>query len=449
MTDKHGTVAAITEYARSSLWVLPAVSITLAVVLGVVLSNVDVSEDRFFSQWLFPGGPEGARGILEAIAASVITVTSLVFSLTVVTLQLASSQFSPRLLRTFLRRPGNQIVMSVFLSTFVYALVVLRTIREEGGEPFVPALAVSVGFLLVLASVAALVYFIHHITSEIRADTLMQRAESDTLATIDAVHPRPLDAGATPPTPPEIPPHALPIPATTSGIVQAVTADSLAEAAQTSGTVVVSAVRVGDRVVSDGVLAWAWGAGEAQPEDLTRAVNAAFTIGHERTLQQDVSYGVRQLVDMATKALSTGLNDPTTAIDATGHLSSVLSVLARRHIADIACHDDEGRLLAYVHRLTYTDYLALACGPIRRYGSTDPDVMLALVHLLRETGAAAVLPGQVTAVRHELGLVLEAAEHNVAQEADVERVRAACRQTEAMLDGVRLRSTQPQPGAGT
>lgn len=430
---------AIVEYARSSLWVLPSISVCAAIVLGALLPDIEVPDEAYLNRLLFPGGPEGARGMLQAVASSVITVTSLTFSLTVVTLQLASSQFSPRLLRTFLRQPGNQVVLSVFLATFVYSLVVLRAI-QDGDEEFVPAMAVSVAFLLVLASVAALVYFIHHITSEIRADTLMQRVEEDTIATIEHVHPDKLDLDTPIPAAPTIPQHAVPIPCTRAGLVQAVGAHALAEVASEHNAVIVLTTRSGDRVVRDATFAWAWCVDPSQTlrvEQLADAVNAAVTVGHERTLQQDVNYGIRQLVDMGVKAMSPSVNDPMTATDATGHIASILSVLAGRQVMDVSLHDRDGVLRVYWPRHQFADYLQTACRSIGHYGCEDPDVMIALLDLLRDVGGATVTPEQREAVEAEFDIVVSTARDGVPRKADLQRVIAAADRTRLVIQGAR------------
>lgn len=428
------------EYVRGSLWVLPSVTVVLSAVAGGMLTRVEVGDDWFFSEILFPGGAEGARGMLQAVAGSVITVTSLVFSLTVVTLQLASTQFSPRLLRTFLRRPSNQVVLSIFLSTFVYSLVVLRSVRsgDNGGEEFVPALAITVAFLLVLGSVGALVFFIHHITSEIRADTLMQRVETDTVATIDHVHPDPVDRDRPPPGMPDPPPTAMVLPASRAGIVQAVAPAALLDAATKHDVIMRMATRVGDRVVKDGALAWIWSSDSRDAPDmtaLTHDVNEALTIGHERTMQQDVSYGLRQLVDIGAKALSTGVNDPTTAADAVGHLTSIMTTIARRRTSDLVLDDDDGTPRVFMPQRSFADYLAIAVSQIRRYGSSEPDVVVALLDLLREVAEAVVEQESTGAVSHELDLMVDAAHANVEQASDLEAVDAAAERVRTALLG--------------
>jgi len=429
----------VVEYVRGALWVMPTIGVTVAIVAGLTLPTVDIGDSSYLSDIIFGGGPEGARGVLQAVSASVITVTSLVFSLTVVALQLASSQFSPRLLRTFLRLPANQLVLSVFLSTFVYSLVVLRTIRAgDEGERFVPELAVTVSLVLVLASVAALVFFIHHITTEIRVDTLMQRVEAAALGAIDRVHPDPVDGDRPAPAVPTTPPDALAIPSTRSGVVQSFSSQRLFKAACRHGAVLRLAPRVGERVVAGGALGCVWRTGAADHVDLrslAEEVNAAVSVGFERTMQQDAMYGLRQLVDIAARALSPGVNDPTTAVDAVGHLASLMVVLARRRLVDDVRTDDDGAARFIAERPDFTDYLSLACGQVRRYGGDEPAVAVALLELLRQVGEAAVTADQAEAVAREVDLVVQRARRDIVQPADREVVEQAAADAHRSLRG--------------
>ena len=212
-------VEAVRESLRGSLWFLPSVAVATALVAGVVLARVEVPEAVFYAPLLFGGGPEGARGVLEVIAGSVVTVTSLTFSLTVVALQMAAGQYSPRVLRNFLRDRGNQVVLATFLGTFAFSIVVLRTIRsgDEQGASFVPQLAVTVALLLMLASLSALVYFIHHLTQSIRVEEIMRKVEGDTLDCIER-NAADGDGGEFEPDDlPEPPPHALELQVRRSG----------------------------------------------------------------------------------------------------------------------------------------------------------------------------------------------------------------------------------------
>jgi len=425
-------LGAALEEISNSLWFIPALSVLASLLLAAVLTRVQVSADSFLGGIVFGGGVDGARGMLQAVAGSVITVTSLTFSLTVVTLQLASSQFSPRLLRTFLRDRGNQVVLAVFLSTFAYSLTVLRTIRagDDTAPEFVPQLAVSVAFLLALASVAALVYFIDHITTEIRVDTMMSDVEADTLGTIDRIHPAEPEHDQTGPPPASRPPvGAVAVPALRSGFLATVSPQPLVVLGAEHDLVFEFDPRVGDSVIQGGPLVWCWPADASgtRPDaaDLVDAVNAAASVAFERTLQEDVGYGLRQLVDIAVKALSPGVNDPTTAVHSLGRLSSPLRRLAERPVEPLVGRDDDGTVRVVVRRREFDALLSGVCGEIRRYGCAEPTVMTSLLQLLRDVGDGACDQRRREAVRTEIELVTRAAGRSVDEPADLAEVTAA------------------------
>ncbi len=437
---------AVVEEVRGSLWFIPTVAVVVWVVLALVLIRVEVPQRSFLADVIFSGGAEGARGMLQAVAGSVITVTGLTFSLTVVTLQLASSQFSPRLLRTFLRDTGNQVVLAVFISTFAYCLTVLRTIRagDDGGTAFVPQLAVSVGFLLALASVGALVYFIDHITTEIRVDTMMRNVEVDTRELIDRLHP-PSQNGETEADavswarPPE---HAVAVRATRSGFLTSVSARPLLRLVTEQNLVLELEPKMGDRVVEGAPLAWCWpsetaSTRRAEPHRLEADVQAALTIGVERTLQSDVAYGMRQLVDVAVKALSPGVNDPTTAIHATGRVAPLLRVLAERPPGPLVWRDEDATARLVVRRPGFQALLSDVCGQIRRYGAAEPTVMEALLDLLRDVGDGASDAARRKAVLTEIDLVERAAGRSVDEPADLEPVTEAAATARRSVEGDR------------
>ncbi len=431
-------LGALGEYLRGSLWFLPGVSVLAALLLAIALTRVTVEDSFPLAALLLGVGADGARGMLQVVAGAVITVTGLVFSLTVVALQLASSQFSPRLLRTFLRNLGNQVVLAIFLATFVYALTVLSTIRgaEDGRPAFVPQVAVLVAFAFVLASVAALVYFIHHIAQQIRVDVMMREVHADTLEAVDRTHPDPLGNGEDGWLP-DPPARAAVLAARRSGFVQAVSVAPITSCAEQGDLVVRFVPAVGDHVLAGGPLAWCWAREPGQPrldvDALTGEANAAVQVGFERTLRYDVRFGIRQLVDIAAKALSPGVNDPTTAVDALGHLAALLTVLARRRIVPQVGLDGEGTPRVAVPSPDFADYLDLACGQIRRYGSREPAVMAKLLWLLGEVGYAAPEAGRGRLAAAQADLVVSAAERDIDESHDLSWVKAARVQVDRAL----------------
>ena len=389
----NGRAARWKDGLRTKLWPFPVVAVALSVVLGTALPALDAAVDgklpESVSVLLFSGGPEAARSVLQAISGSLITVTSLTFSLTVVTLQLASSQFSPRLLRTFTADRFVHATLALFLAAFAFALTVLRSVRAESGAgpSFVPEISVTVAFGLAIASVIGLVLFLAHLTREIRVETMMRRVNVETQETIDRVFPenRPLPGPG-----PLAPTDALLIRSAHSGFLTALDRDSLLRSAVVAGAVVRVDREPGSSLVEGVPFATAWPLSDGSTfsaetaEELQAGINAAVSTGFERTKVQDVGFGFRQLVDVAARALSPGINDPTTAVHVIGHLSVLLCRLVDRNPGPEHLYDGEGRVRVVLSMPRLGDLLDLALAQPRLYGATDPAVIERLLLLLQE-----------------------------------------------------------------
>lgn len=445
---------AVVEHLRASLWFVPSLVVIGSVVAAALLSRVEVDRSSLLDGITFPGGADSARGILQAIAGSVITVTGVVFSLTVVTLQLASTQFSPRLLRTFLRDVSNQIVLGTFLGTFSYALVVLRAVQSgiSREEDVVPQVAVTGAYVLAGASVVALVYFIDHIARSIRIDSLMREVNEDTRSVIAHVHPPVHDGPRMPlPVAPEAPEHAVEIPAMRSGFVQAIDDGELLRAAVAHDVRIRVLVPIGDRIIEGATLARVWRGAEACDVDirLREWVEDAIQIGYERTMQQDVAFGFRQLADVATKALSPGINDPTTAIHALAHLAGLLTLLAGRCLEPfLGSHDDAGEVRVVVPVATLPAYLDLACGQIRRYGAAEPAVTFELLRLLRDVARCGLSDADLAAVERQADMVMSAAQRATPEPRDLEALHSVHQEVLELVGAATTRSSGGRRSAG-
>ncbi|MGH8959972.1 MAG: DUF2254 domain-containing protein [Jatrophihabitantaceae bacterium] len=424
---------AMREYARGALWVLPGVSVVLALALGSVLSRVDVPAHSALHRLVFQGTSDDARTLLVGIAGTMITVIALMLGLTVVALQLSSTQYSPRLLRNFLRDRPNQLVLSAFVATFAYSTAGLYTVGVSGGnrtENF-PRLAVSGAILLLFLSLFALVFEVHHVAHSMQVDEIMRRVENGTQQVIRDVPAAPCEG-----PPPTVPASAVPVRAARSGYVQTIHPEALVEAAGRLDVNVAIAYRVGEHVVSGTPLAWAWRSDSA-PVDVHHLVETAqhaVRLGFERTLEQDAAFGIRQLVDIASKALSPAVNDPYTAVQAIDHVAVIMASIARREHGT-AVRSTAAATTVTIPAHSFEDYLDLSCAQIRRFGAKEPTVAHELIGLLSSTAHATDLPARHAAIGRQLDLLVDDAEREVAQRADLVAVRADAAALRAWLTG--------------
>lgn len=388
--------ASLRDSLRSQLWPAPVAAIVVAIVAGQFLPYVDGQGQELLgstvSAWIFGGGPSAASNLLQTIAGAMVTVTALTFSLTVVTLQLASSQFSPRLLRTF---SSDRIVhgtLALFLATFAFSLTVLRSIRSStaADEGFVPRISTTVAFLLAVASVLALVGFLSHLARQIRVESMLQRVFDETESTLKGVFP---DSGTADPAA-RLPalgagPGFRPLESRTSGFLLTVDGAAICAAAERAGALVVFAAAPGESLVRGVPFAAAAGAGGDRLADeafaaLERAVGENVAIGFERTAVQDATLGLQQLLDIACRALSPGINDATTAVHAIGHVSALLCGLAGRSTGSFPVLDEEATVRVVVKRPRLEDMLDVAMRQLLQYAMGDPRTAERTIGMLRD-----------------------------------------------------------------
>lgn len=422
---------------RQAFWIFPMLAIFGGILTATYVSRLKYTTSASLGGLLSTGGPVGARNLVETVASTSLTVVTIAFSVTIVALQVAAAQYSPRVPRQFIRDRATQLTLAVFIFTFVYCLAVLRSIRED--TEVVPQLAVTVAFLLALISVAAFVYFVHHIVHAIRIEQILRLVEKRTVSALLSNYER-REEGDPEPDLPDIPERATPILATSSGIIQRINADLLLHYAVENDLVIQYVYMLGDQAVKDTALAWVWTSDPAgslpDPEkDLQPRIAQSLQIGRERSVQADVAFGLTQLVDIALRAVSTAINDPTTACASIRSAEIVLVQLCKHRLGDLLLrHDDVVRVA--VPRRAFDAYLDMVVTPLRRTCPTDMAVMLRLSEMLADVGRAAVESAQQKErVAHHMALVKRAVIRAVQEQEDIDKICRASQAVDRALSG--------------
>lgn len=430
------------DHLRSALWVMPTASVVFFLVAGMVLSHVSIGDDSPIRWLVFQGTPEDARQMLIVVSSAMITVTGLVFALTIIALQIASGQYSPRLLRNFMRDRGTQFVLSVFVGAFAYSTAGLHTVGVQNPDvaAFMPRLAVSGSLGLALASLGVLIYFIHHLSSSIQIDTIMSMIVRETLEVIDDLYPDQTGYPESEERCPDPPAWAVTLPTDRSGYIQEVAPESLVEVAARNDLVIRFVKSVGHHVVAGTPIACAWHrSADHLPSEprLDEEIRDSVQVGFERTMLQDVPFGIRRLVDIGNRALSSAINDPYTATQAVHHLSEVLCVLAHRRLDDRLYRDDHGTVRVAIPFPDFSDYLQLGTGQIRRFGAKEPAVARSLIQLLKNVCSSTTRKDRRMAAARHIRLVLEEAKREITQRADIESLLADANEALSMLEAGR------------
>ena len=361
----------------------------IAVTLGCAGALLSWLEEMFpaVSAWvprtLFPShaDPQVAQVILGGVAASMMTVVSIVFAILLRTLTLASMQFSPRIIVSFSKDRVTQWTLGVFLGTFSYCMAALPAARSLP-QPFAPVATVLGAMLLALTCVGWLLYFIHHISQAISVNHIVDRIAKETEGVIDDIMPWPHWPGrlqqtqAPPPSPDEIA-----VAGPESGYIRFVDARRLLDLAKQSHVRIRVLRRVGQFVPAGIPLAMV-ARGERLDDDGTARLLSAFDIGPTRTLQQDVEFGVLQIVDIALKAISPAVNDPSTGINCVDQLSRVMIRFASRQPPDELMFDPPGVIRVSMGWIQFPRLLDAAFEQIRMYAKSDVAVSLRLLRAL-------------------------------------------------------------------
>lgn len=436
------------ERFRQSLFFLPAISVALAIGLAqgaILLDGYLTARGVLHLPTLLQPSVESARALVSTIAAATITVAGVVFAVTLVSIQLAASQFSPRVIPHYLRDSWQQQVTGLAVGTFTYSLVVLAMLRAPGeanGSGVVPHVSGALALVLAVSTILALMAFLDRSALSMQVGEIIRRITVETRKRVTELYPDLTSAPAAPVPPavavPAGPGHA--VRATEYGWVAHIDTDSLLTATPEGGTMRLD-VRNGSFVAAGQTIAHVWPA-LADDAATTRAVNGALVLGATRQTLHDVAFGIRQLVDIALRALSPGVNDPTTAYEAIMHLGQILRDLLWRDLAPTERLTDDGRRLLSARDLTHADYVNRAFDQIRLAGGDQSAIVAALLQVLgglSEDLAAHGLPDRADAVRHQAQLVLATYDASGPLAEDLTRVQRLATRT----------NTEPAPASDT
>ena len=399
-------------HVTSSLWLIPV----LCVLAGVAISFGTIALDRAFDYEAIPqslvGGPTAAAEILSTVAVSMVSLTALVLTITMVVVQLAMGQFSPRIVQRILQDKPSQLAIGLFVATFVHAILALREVTDLGdGTGQVPGIAVVTAFVLVLVSIAVLVLYVHHIGQSLRVSSLIELVGKDTRKLIERKYPGQVSDDEPEPGSPRV------VRAEKSGVITAIGLDGLVEEAERADCVLELVPALGEFVPAEAPLFRVHG----EPDGLDEGrLQTSLTFQLEPTLEEDVAYGIRLLVDIAERSLAESpFQDPTTAVQAIDRLHDILRQLARRPFPDGRHRDEAGTVRLTVRSMSWEAYVRLAFDEIRMAGAGSPQVSRRLKAALVDLRAIA-LPDRVEVLDEQLELLVTATEGAMDDERDAE-----------------------------
>ncbi len=421
------------EELRTTFWVVPSILVVVAVLLFLLTFQIDVAayHGHFtLPVWIRTGSADAERQVLIAIAAAVITVVGVVFSITILALTLASQQFGPRMMRNFVRDIGNQVTLGVFVGTFVFAVLCLVSINSLSAT-FVPYLSTSVAEALLLLDLGVLIYFIHHIAKSIQLPEVIAGIADDLMRSIDAEFPDAVgseEASAQTRAGRSVPElltlmetDGSVVPSQVSGYIQYVGYAQLISIAIRTHSVIRLEHRPGHYLATGRPLATVWPR-EAAPE-VALALSKAHVTGPHRTLVQDPVFAIDQLVEIAIRALSSAVNDTFTALTCIDWLAAGLGRVSGRVIDEGIYRDSSGEVRLIEFDPSYARMVNRSFDKIRQSAAGMPAVLIRLIDSIGSIILDTTSPEQRAALRRQADMVLRLAEQSVAEPNDLEEIR--------------------------
>ena len=430
------------EALRTTLWVVPTAMVAAAVLLFTVTYSLDraIANGRMsLPGWAIAGEADASRQVLIGIAAAVITVAGVMFSITILALQLASQQFGPRILRNFIRDVGTQVSLGAFVATFVYSVLTLGSVAH-GSAAFVPHLSVTVALVLTLGDLGVLIYFIHHVATSIQVTSVIAGIARDFRSTLQALQD---EAARMRPAPPDPDDDARELSARleeasglvrarTAGFLQSVGHEQLVRIAASSSATIQLLHRPGHFVAEGQPLARVWPVDAAQV--VAETLDRAHIVGSSRTLTQDLGFAVDQLVEVAIRAISPAVNDPFTALNCIDWLGDCLCRAGRGPLPSGLYRDPEGVVRLVDRTITFDGLVRKASDKIRQSARGMPAVLIRQLENLAKVAVALGDGPDRGILGHEAEMILRASEESVPEPADRSDVLAAYEALVILLD---------------
>jgi len=416
------------EALRTTLWFVPTVEIVIAALLFIITYQVDRAAyrgDITLPGWVNNGSADAARQILTAIAAALITVVGLVFSILIVALTLASTQFGPRILRNFIRDRGVQVTLGTFVATFFYVVLTLGSVSHGSRGDFVPHVSITVSLGLTLIDVGVLVYFINHVARSIQLPEVIASIAGDLTDAIEAEYSvattrcAPISAAGDLLS--RLEEEGAPVEATTSGYLQFVGYSTLVGIAVETDAVIQLLYRPGHFLVRGLPLARVWPADAAA--DVARGLEQAHVTGASRTLRQDLAFAIDQLVEIAIRALSPAVNDPFSAMSCIDWLGDALCRMTLAWHSRRVYFDDDGKVRIIAAEASYERYVDRAFDKVRQAGRGMPAIMIRQLDALARIGAYATNAQQRAVLLQQAEMIMRSTEESVAEPLDRADVR--------------------------
>ncbi len=420
---------------KSSFWFIPIFIVALAVVAAVsliYLDNINHFQPEGIIQYIFTGSANSARSVLSTISGAMIGVAGTVFSITLVALTLASSQFGPRLLRNFMHERINQVVLGTYIATYVYCLVVLNTVKDNDSIQFVPVLSVFVAIMAAIANIILLIIFIHHIAISIQADKVISDINDSLFKSFKTLFPDDDKGTSVEKSTPDFDLikrnylNKKTVLAPKSGYLQLIDIDAVLKLATEQHQLIFLHFKPGEYIV-EGIEIAAIYFNEKMVDGAVEKLQSIYVIGKVRTPMQDAEYSIHQMVEIAARALSPGINDPYTAMACIDNLTSTLCYLTKVNFPLKYRYDEAGELRVVTDVLTYEGMINAAFNKIRQYASGSPAVVIRLMEALATIHTFAQNKAQYNIVQKHAEMVLRLGERSFNEDNDLEDLKERSR----------------------